>query len=103
MAGAEDANPRTLEAAEIICLVNNPGPDAIAKSLPGLVEGSSLRVVDLPHLIALKLYAGGPKSRLDVMELLARNPALPRSEVAVVCERFGLKDDWERLISELRD
>jgi hypothetical protein len=79
----------------------NPGPDAIATSLPGRVEGSSLRVVDLPHLIALKLYAAGPKSRLDVMELLIRNPTLPIAEVTTLCEQFGLKPDWDRLLAEM--
>src|SRR5579883_602911 len=34
----------------------------------------SLSVVDLAHLVALKLYAGGPKGKLDVIELLSRNP-----------------------------
>jgi hypothetical protein len=81
---------------------HNPGLDAITTSLPGLVEGSSLRVVDLPHLVALKLYAGGPKSRLDVMELLARNASMPIAEVTALCERFGLREDWERLLAEMR-
>ena len=35
--------------------------------------GSPLKVVSLPYLIALKLYAGGRKSMLDVLELLERN------------------------------
>ncbi len=36
--------------------------------------GSRLRIVPLPHLVALKLYAGGTKSRADIVELLSRNP-----------------------------
>ena len=30
--------------------------------------GSTLRIVPLPHLVALKLYAGGAKSRADIVE-----------------------------------
>ena len=36
--------------------------------------GSRLRIVPLPHLVALKLYAGGTKSRADIVELLSRTP-----------------------------
>lgn len=64
-----------------------------------LVRGMSLPVVDLPHLIALKLYAGGRKSELDVLELLARNPAASRDEIVETCARFGLGDALARLLT----
>jgi hypothetical protein len=59
-----------------------------------------LAVVDLAHLIALKLYAGGPKSMLDVTELLARNPDAHRNAIRAVCERFGLAQEWDDLIAQ---
>lgn len=46
------------------------------------VEGSALRCVQLEDLIALKLYANGPKDRLDILERLARNPSADRKLMA---------------------
>jgi hypothetical protein len=69
--------------------------DALATASP-LVPNSTLRVVDLPHLIAFKLYAGGPKSRLDILELLSRNPSLDRNALHTLCEDY-------RLSAELRE
>lgn len=49
----------------------------------------TLAVVDVPHLVALKLYASGRKSELDILELLERHPdAL--DAVHVVCEHLQL-------------
>ena len=59
-----------------------PGSGALAaEAIDSATAGSigSLAVVDLPHLVALKLYAGGAKSKLDVVELLARNSEADRS------------------------
>ena len=67
------------------------GRDAIDSATPGPI--GSVPVVDLAHLIALKLYAGGPKSRNDVAELLERNPAADVAAVARVCDRYALGDD----------
>ena len=41
-----------------------------AKRMPGI----DLPVVDVPHLVALKLISGAPRDDLDVVELLAANP-----------------------------
>ena len=77
----------------------NPGRDAIS-SARTTVEEAGLLVVDLEHLIALKLYAGGPKSRSDVIELLQRNPEAAREGIRAVCATFGLEVDWLRLLAE---
>ncbi|MBI2389598.1 MAG: hypothetical protein HYV09_08380 [Deltaproteobacteria bacterium] len=45
--------------------------EAIPRALP--IEGTSLRVVDLEMLVAFKLYAGGPKSAIDILALLEAN------------------------------
>ena len=79
---------------------DNPGYAAIAAS-EGLVPGTSLRVANLAHLVALKLYAGGVKSKLDVVELLGRNPEAPRSDVREVCARYGLGEAFDALLTEL--
>ncbi len=54
-------------------------------------EGSALRVVPLPQLIALKLYAGGAKSRADIAEVLARNPDADLPAIREACERYRLR------------
>ena len=80
----------------------NPGEEAVRTAQPGIVTGTALRVVDLPHLVALKLYAGGYKSRLDVLALLDRNPGLDCDETARICARFGLDEAWRDLLAEMR-
>ena len=72
--------------------------EAVATAVPRLLQ--QLAVVDLAHLIALKLYAGGPKSILDVSELLARNPDADRNAIRNVCERFGLAPEWDALTAQ---
>jgi hypothetical protein len=79
----------------------NPGSEAVRTATAGLVTGTPLRLVTLPYLVALKLFAGGYKSKLDVLELLSRNPAAPRDEVARVCAAFGLDGDWNEIAREL--
>lgn len=61
--------------------------------------GSSLRIVPLGHLVALKLYAGGLKSRADIVELLARNPGVDLSTIREICQRYRLRG-LEPLIAE---
>ena len=75
--------------------------DALRLSILPVEEGSPLRVVPLPHLIALKLYAGGYKSKADIIELFIRNPELDLDEVRVVCARYQL-EGIEELITEAR-
>ena len=53
----------------------------------------------LSHLIALKLYAGGHKSKADIIELLARNPTLDLGEVRQLCQTYQL-GGLEELIEE---
>lgn len=61
--------------------------------------GSRLRIIPLAHLIALKLYAGGRKSKADVVELLKRNPHADRTPIRVLCREFRLRG-LEPLIRE---
>jgi hypothetical protein len=52
--------------------------------------GSRLRIVPLPHLVALKLYAGGTKSRADIVELLAHNPDADMDAIRELCRSWRL-------------
>lgn len=66
------------------------------------LQTGGLPVVNLPHLVALKLYAGGRKSELDVLEVLARNPKADLAVIGELCERFRLGDEWRRIETTLR-
>ncbi len=70
---------------------------ATAETRPDLPAG--LRVVTLPVLIALKLYAGGPKSELDILELLDRNRPLDLDALRLLCRDLGLTDPLERILA----
>jgi len=53
--------------------------------------GSRPRIVPLPHLVALKLYAGGTKSRADIVEVLSRNPDVDMAKICELCEGWRLR------------
>jgi hypothetical protein len=55
------------------------------------VEGIDLPVVDLPHLVALKLVSGSRQDQLDVVQLLRANPQARLEEVVAVCRKHRLK------------
>ncbi len=64
--------------------------DAVRLSSTVVRAGSPLRIVPLPQLIALKLYAGGYKSKADIVELLACNPDADLDEVRRACAGYRL-------------
>ncbi len=80
-------------------------PAAIRDALAGddvrVSPGSKLRLIPLPQLVALKLYAGGSKSRADIVELLRRNPEADLSPIRTVCRRYRLRG-LEAILSELQ-
>ncbi|HEU4383615.1 MAG TPA: hypothetical protein VFR85_08940 [Anaeromyxobacteraceae bacterium] len=67
---------------------------ASAQKFPGF----ELPVVDLPHLVALKLVAASRKDELDILELLRANPARI-DEVVAVCARQRLKKRLEGVLA----
>lgn len=96
-----------IERVEIVNFHNPP-----ASGIPALVdpaireavpyrEGSKLRVVTLPHLILFKLYAGGIKSKTDVLELLGRNPDLDLDDLRVRCRKLGMDRKLEAWLRDL--
>ena len=76
--------------------------EAIRTASPAGPGTGSLRVVGLAHLIALKLYAGGPKSRSDIVELLERNAPLDIPSIRDTCARHGLEAPLKAILAELR-
>ena len=79
---------------------SNPGESSI-RSAAACIPGYDLPVVDVPHLIALKLYAGGPRNRSDVLELIERNRDVDRSEIRRVCEQFNLTADVDEVLRDV--
>ncbi len=69
-------------------------PIVIQDSLAGddirIRPGSELRLIPIPQLVALKLYAGGYQSRADIIGLLRRNPGVDLDEIRATCRKYRL-------------
>jgi len=66
-------------------------PRAITDALASAPAGDAkLRIIPLPHLIALKLYAGGQRSISDIRELLRNNPDTDVDAIRELCREYGL-------------
>lgn len=74
--------------------------DAIRDSTLVLRPGSALKLAPLPQLVALKLYAGGLKSKADILELLRHNPAADLHDIMTTCQRYRLHG-LEEIMAEL--
>ena len=77
--------------------------DSLAEPEIFIGSDSSLRVMPIPQLMALKLYAGGQKSLSDIIELLKRNPEFDRVEITKTMRRYrlrGLAAIWKELDSQ---
>lgn len=79
----------------------NPAADAIRNAVP-LDEGSNLRYVRVPDLVALKLYASGRTDLADIVELLVRNPDADLDEIRGVALPYDRDNSLEGLIAEAR-
>jgi len=75
------------------------GRAAVQTATPNVL--GTLAVADLPHLIALKLYAGGRKNELDVLELLDRHPEIDNEALASLCASLGLEGELRALKKSL--
>jgi hypothetical protein len=103
LGGVVDVRAPGADLVQVVNFDNSPAGgfprlvrDALPRALP-LGEGA-LRVVDLPMLIAFKLYAGGSKSALDVLELLARND-VDRGALHQRCADLGLAGALARVLA----
>ena len=79
---------------------NNPGESTI-RAAAGCIPGYDLLVADVPHLVALKLYAGGPRNRSDILELLERNQDADRREIRRLCEQFDLGAELDAVLQDV--
>jgi hypothetical protein len=92
----------------LIQIVNfgNSFPAAIRDALAGgevlITPGGELRIIPLPQLIALKLYAGGSRSKSDIIEVLRRNPQADLVEIQATCRRYRLRG-LPALLKELEE
>lgn len=59
-----------------------------------------LRIVPIPQLVALKLYAGGLASHADILELLRRNPQVDLEALRETCRNYRLRG-LGKIIEEL--
>ncbi len=75
--------------------------DAIHAATLVVRPGSPLKLIPLPHLVALKLYAGGLRSKADILELLRHNPDTNLDEIRAVCDRYRLRG-LNAVLAELR-
>ncbi len=84
---------------------NERFPAAIRDALDGeeipIRPGSRLRIMPIPQLVALKLYAGGWKSHSDIVELLRRNPEADVEMIRETCLKYRLPG-FERVLEDLR-
>ncbi len=60
----------------------------LAHSLGHDLENSPLRIIPLPHLVVLKLYAGGLKSMTDIVEVLSLNEDADLDAIDALCKRY---------------
>ena len=65
--------------------------DALKAATTCIRPNSLLKLIPLPQLVALKLYAGGLKSKADIAELLLRNPEADLNAISETCNRYRLK------------
>ncbi len=65
--------------------------DALQAASMVVRSGSQLKIVPLPQLVALKLYAGGLKSKADIVELLRSNPDADVEAIRSTCKRYRLR------------
>jgi hypothetical protein len=54
----------------------------------------------LAQLVALKLYAGGLRSKADIVELLRRNPEADLDAIRTTCRGYRLRG-LEAILAEL--
>lgn len=82
----------------------NRFPAVIRDALDGedirTTKDGGLRVMPIPQLVALKLYAGGWKSLADVVELLRRNSEIDLEQIGETCRKYRLRG-WDEVMKEL--
>lgn len=62
---------------------------------------AAIPVVDLPHLVALKLATGAFRDEVDVGDLLEARADLSIEELRTTCGRHGLGEALERVLGRI--
>lgn len=74
--------------------------DALAAEDVRIRPGTELRLMPIEQLVALKLYAGGHASMVDIIELLRRNPDADIDKIRETCRRYRLRG-LDKVLEEL--
>ncbi len=74
--------------------------DALQEATLHVAENRSLRIIPLPHLVVLKLYAGGFKSMADIVEVLSMNKEADLDAIEALCQRYRVRG-FEKIREEL--
>jgi hypothetical protein len=105
LGGVLDVRAAGADLVQVVNFLNPPAggfprlvADALIDASP-LVPGSTLRVVSPYHLVAFKLYAGGAKSKLDILELLDRNPQIDRARLQALCDEYRLRPELDEVLA----
>ena len=85
------------EKVEIVNFRGKIGLPVVERAQDGF---DGLRYVRLPELIALKFYAGGPKSVADIHEVLSANPSADIEEIRKVCTELGFEAEINALLAD---
>ncbi|OJH35363.1 hypothetical protein [Cystobacter ferrugineus] len=94
LGGTIDVEDESGGFVQIVNFDNSPSsgfPRVIRDALQALGPSTGgLRVVPLPYLVAMKLYAGGEKSRRDIQALVQNNPNEDWGAIRALCKRYNM-------------
>ncbi len=76
--------------------------DALQEATLRVAEDSPLRIIPLPHLVVLKLYAGGMKSMADILEVLSFNEDADLGAIDALCKHYRIRG-FAKIREELED
>jgi hypothetical protein len=108
LGGVVNVTRDDIDLVQVVNLLNpigmgdHPGRlGVLAATATTTIAGRSIAVVDVPHLIAMKVDRGGPQSHADIVELLARRPDVRIEDVRAVCARFRLDKKFDALVPDI--
>jgi len=94
LGGTIDVVARSGGFVQVVNFDNSPSngfPKVIRDAIQALGPPTGkLRVAPLPYLVAMKLYAGGEKSRRDIQALVQNNPDEDWEAIRALCMGYGL-------------
>lgn len=94
LGGTIDVEDTSGGFVQVVNFDNSPGggfPRVIRDALQTLGPPiGRLRIAPLPHIIAMKLYAGGEKSRRDIQALVRNNPDEDWEAIRTLCKSYNL-------------